>query len=108
MAKLIWTQPAYDDLNEISDYIALDKVTAAIKLVNKVLEKVERLENSPESGRLVPEFNNTKYREVIVPPCRILYYVEKENVYIIHVMRNESQLRRYMIQESKTEYKLNQ
>jgi len=104
MAEVNWTESALSDLKEIAEYIALDKINAAKKLVRKIFDKTDRLEDNPKSGRLVPEFDNTKYREVIVPPCRILYYVEKEIVYITHVMRSESQLRRYMIHESKADY----
>ena len=33
MARLIWTEPALLDLEEIAEYIALDKPSAAKKLV---------------------------------------------------------------------------
>ena len=107
MAEVIWTVPAFNDLDEITDYIALDKVSAAIKLADKILEKVKRLADFPESGRLLPEFDNDKYREVIVQPCRILYYIEQDKVYITHVMRSERQLRRYMIHECNPKYETN-
>ena len=31
MAQIKWTEPALDDLNEIAEYIALDKPSAAKK-----------------------------------------------------------------------------
>ena len=78
MAQIIWTEPALDDFEEIAEYIALDKLTAAKKLVNKVLAKVERLEHFPNSGRKPPELNKTRYREITVPPCRIFYRIANE------------------------------
>jgi len=36
MAQVIWTEPALQDLNEIGEFIALDKISAANKLVQKV------------------------------------------------------------------------
>ncbi len=36
MAKVVWTEPALQDLDEIAEYIALDKLSAAKKLVEKV------------------------------------------------------------------------
>ena len=39
MAQVIWTEPALLDLNEIAEYIALDKITAAKKFVQKVIFK---------------------------------------------------------------------
>jgi len=38
MAQIIWTEPALQDLNNIAEYIALDKVSAAKRLVQKVLQ----------------------------------------------------------------------
>jgi len=36
MAQIIWTEPALSDLDAIAEYIALDKPSAAMKLVQKV------------------------------------------------------------------------
>jgi len=35
MAQIIWTEPALSDLDEIAEYIALDKPNAANRLVEK-------------------------------------------------------------------------
>lgn len=99
MVEVILTNSALLDLNEIAEYIALDKVSAANKLVKDIVEKTERLADFPESGRSLPGFEYDKYREVILQPCRNFYYVEKEKVYIVHVMRSEKQLRRYMLED---------
>ncbi len=44
MAQIIWTEPALFYLNEIAEYIALDKVEAARHLVNQVFKSVSQLE----------------------------------------------------------------
>jgi toxin ParE1/3/4 len=51
MAQIIWTEPALFDLNEIAEYIALDKPGAARRLVNQVFKSVGQLEQFPELGR---------------------------------------------------------
>lgn len=61
MARLIWTEPALQDLDDIADYIALDDFGAASRLVKAVFTQVERLERFPNSGRLPPEFENSIY-----------------------------------------------
>lgn len=99
MARLIWTEPALSDIDEIAEYIALDNPDAAKKLVQKVFQKIERLEQYPQSGRTPPELKKTSYREVIVDPCRVFYRVENKDVYILYVMRGESQLRKYLLDE---------
>lgn len=97
MAEIIWTQPALTDLNAIAEYIALQNLTAAKELVQKVFAKVERLEAFPESGRIPPELEHLNYREVVVSPCRVFYRYDGEKVYILFVMRMEQDLRRFML-----------
>jgi toxin ParE1/3/4 len=97
MAQIIWTEPALQDLNDIAEYIALDKVGAAKKLVKKVFTNTERLEKFPKSGRKPPELNDSRYLEIIVNPCRIFYRFENDKVYILYVMRSERKLRDYIL-----------
>lgn len=99
MAQIIWTEPALQDLNEIAEYIALDKVSAANKLVQKVFSCTERLEQLPKSGRKPPELSNSRYLELVVNPCRIFYRAEKEKIYILYVMRSERKLRNYLLED---------
>ena len=98
MAEVVWTSPALDDLNDIAEYIAISNITAAKKLVKKVFDKITRLENHPESGKRPQELINLNYREVNVNPCRIFYKVDSDKVYILHVMRQERELRRFLLQ----------
>ena len=98
MAQIIWTEPALEDLNEIAEYIALDKPNAAKWLVAEVFSKIKRLENFPESGRKLPELKETRYREVIIPPCRVFYRIEEEKVFILYVMRSERKLRKFILE----------
>ncbi len=98
MARLIWTEPALANLEEIAEYISLDNPQAASRFVEKVFGRVERLQAHPLSGKRPAELTRTQYREVVVAPCRIFYRVEKDDVYILHVMRSERLLRRYLLQ----------
>lgn len=100
MAQIIWTEPALSDLEEIAEYIALDDVEAAKRLVRQVFSTVGRLERHPTSGRVPPELEKkSRYREVIVGPCRIFHRVEGDKVFILFVMRVERQLRLYLLNE---------
>ena len=98
MAEIIWTSPALDDLNDIAEYIALSNIDAAKKLIHKVFDKISRLEDHPESGKRPLELSNLNYREVNVNPCRIFYKVDSNTVYILHVMCQERDLRRFLLQ----------
>ena len=100
MAEVIWTEPALQELDSIAEYIALDNPTAASRLVEEVFDKTDRLEGFPQSGRIPPELPNSVYREVVVPPCRIFYREDDQRVLILYVMREERQLRAYMLGNS--------
>lgn len=97
MAEVIWTEPALQDLDDLAEYIALDNPSAACNLVDDVLNKAERLADFPDSGRIPPELPNSVYREVVVPPCRVFYRKDREQVLILHVMREERELRAFML-----------
>lgn len=99
MAKIIWTEPALIDLNEIAEYIALDKPSAASNLVQSIFTKTERLKDFPNSGRNPPELKKSRYKEIIVNPCRIFYRIDGNNIYILYVMRSERKLRQYLLNE---------
>jgi toxin ParE1/3/4 len=97
MDQIIWTEPAVNDLNEIAEYVALSNPMAAAELVRDVITKVERLEQFPKSGKTLLEIPELNYREVVVPPCRVFYRLEKMSVYIVHVCRDERDLRKFLI-----------
>ncbi|PCF97381.1 type II toxin-antitoxin system RelE/ParE family toxin [Vreelandella nigrificans] len=100
MAEVIWTEPALQELDAIAEYIALDNPVAASHLVKDVFDKTEHLENFPRSGRVPPELPHSVYREIVVPPCRIFYREDEKQVLVLYVMREERQLRAYMLGNS--------
>lgn len=92
MAALIWTEPALADLDAVADYIALDKPDAAREWVQRVFLHVEQLAEHPESGSKPKELRNSRYRQIVEPPCRIFYRHDGERVFVLHVMRGEMRL----------------
>tara|TARA_R110001632_G_scaffold1368_3_gene5499 strand:- start:54715 stop:55026 length:312 start_codon:yes stop_codon:yes gene_type:complete len=97
MAQIIWTEPALDNLNDIAEYIAVSNPYAARQLVESVFSKVQRLEQFPDSGRIPEEISTLNYREVVVNPCRIFYKVDNDSVYILHLLRQERDLRKFLL-----------
>ena len=94
MAKIIWADPAIQDLDAIADYIALDKPKAAHQLVQQVFAAIGRLQKFPRMDSPPAELRGLPYRQLIVPPCRIFYRLEKKAVYIVHILRGEQLVRR--------------
>ncbi len=89
MAKIIWAEPAIQDLDAIADYIALDKPVAARQQVQQVFAAVRMLQKFPQMGGRPSELPGLAYRQLLVSPCRIFYRVEKKVVYIVHILRGE-------------------
>ncbi len=100
MAQIVWAESALSDLSGIAEYIALDKVDAAKYLVEKVFASVDRLVGFPEAGHIPTELeNSTRYRELIVGPCRVFYRCDQNIVFILHIMRSERRLRKYLLDD---------
>lgn len=97
MAEITWTEPALANIDDIAEYIALHTTKAAKVLVQRIFSKIDRLEEFPESGKVPVEITSLNFREVVVPPCRIFYKVEDNNVYILHVMCQERDLKNFIL-----------
>jgi toxin ParE1/3/4 len=93
MARLIWTDPALQDLEQIADYIALDDPAAAKRLVRKVFSKAELLQEFPEMCPVPHDLPESRYRLLVVRPLRIFYRLEGDLVFVVYVMRSERLLK---------------
>jgi toxin ParE1/3/4 len=90
--KILWSPLAIDRTSEIAGYIAQDNPDAAESWVNTVFKKVEDLKEFPESGRIVPETDNTTIRELIYGNYRIIYRVEERRLSILTVRHGKQVL----------------
>lgn len=97
MAEIIWTEPALNDVDKIAEYIAVSNLVAAKKLVKEVFARVDMPEEYPKSGKSVSELPSLNYRELYVKPCRIFCKFEDSKAFILHVMRHEQDLRRFLL-----------
>lgn len=87
MTVLIWSPQAVRDLEGIRAYIAIDSPRYADLTVARILAAVERLKAFPESGRIVPERNDSMIREVVVGRYRAVYRRRADGVEIATVFR---------------------
>jgi len=85
---------AVKDLEAIRTWYA-DQQAPAVgeRALREVISQVERLDDFPESGRIVPEFGIVNLREVIYSPFRIVYRLDKNRVRIVRVWRSERLLK---------------
>ena len=84
---LTWAPMARQDLRDLVAYIAEDNPRAARRFARSVFRALERLARFPQSGRVVPEFDDPAVREVMRKPFRIVYRVRacEERVEIARV-----------------------
>ncbi|MEA3444376.1 MAG: type II toxin-antitoxin system RelE/ParE family toxin [Bacteroidota bacterium] len=75
MVKIIWTDSAIEDLNDIGDYIAKDSERFAEITVQRLFNNVDVLEDNPKLGKMVPEFENDSIRELIRGSFKIVYQI---------------------------------
>lgn len=76
--EIVWTHQALYKLNKFVDYISRDDLVTAEKWVLKLIEKTDQLTKQPESGRIVPEYNEPNLRELIFWNYRVIYRIRKE------------------------------
>jgi addiction module RelE/StbE family toxin len=89
--KIKWSPLSVERLTSIVKYISEDKPIAAIKLSDTIFTSVERLKIFPQSGRIVPELDNSKYREILVSNYRVIYSIVEDVVFILTI-RHQVQL----------------
>ncbi len=92
MAQVVWAEPAIADLEAIAEYIALRDRRAARLFVRRVMDHVAQLAEHPESGPVLPELDDLRYRQIVEPPVRVIYRPAAEAVFVLHVVRGERML----------------
>jgi len=84
---------ALADLDAIFDHIARDKPQAALRWVEKLLDRAESAGQQPRAGRVVPEVGDLAIREVILKNYRIIYRVEAKRLLVLTIIEGHRRLR---------------
>ena len=83
--KIRFTPSARTQFLSALSYIRRDKPSAAADFRDRTEKILRRLEDFPESGRIIPEFPELPYREVIISPYRFFYKIKADVVWIVAV-----------------------
>lgn len=83
--KVRFTTTGRTQFLEAIIYIYRDNPSAAVNFREKAEKVLSRLKKYPESGRLIPEFPDLPFREVIVTPYRFFYKTKGDTAWIIAV-----------------------
>ena len=83
--RVRFTPSADREFLDAVDFVRRESPMAADALVSRSQDGFRQLRDFPESGRVVPEFPDLPYREVLVNPYRLFYRVATDTVWIVAV-----------------------
>jgi len=81
--KVLFTPIAREQFLAALAYVAADDRGAAVHLRDRAAASLSRLADYPESGRVLPEFPDLPFREVVVAPYRFFYRVKDDAVWVV-------------------------
>ena len=99
---VIWSKESLDDINNIAEYISRDSLYHAQLVVENIIERGDNLKDQPESGRKVPELDNSLVRECFIYSYRLIYEIKGTDIHvlgIIHGKRLLESIERFVQQE---------
>lgn len=92
--KVFITQNAQDDLRHIFSYIAEDSISDAKIFVSELEKKINTLSTLPERASYIPEnvFFGTDYRQLILRKYRVIYRIDKDDIFVLRVIQGSKLL----------------
>lgn len=88
--KLIIARSALYDLQDIKIYYEEQGVPKiGLKFIEAILSHTQSLLQHPDSGRMLPEFEQEHIREIIHPPFRVVYLRRTKTINLVRVWRSE-------------------
>jgi addiction module RelE/StbE family toxin len=101
--RVRWTTPAWNDVEEAARFIARDSPRYAIVLQQNAQAAARSLRQFPERGRIVPERNEERLRELIVSKSyRLIYRIVADNeVHVIAFVHGARELDAFLRREDR-------
>jgi plasmid stabilization system protein ParE len=95
--QVLWSPEALEDLEALTAWLAASNVEAAVATGHAILRKTRGIPLHPRAGRVVPERNDPRIREVFHVRYRIIYRLPRcggrvEILRIWHAARGEPSL----------------
>ena len=85
--KVIWTEQAFEDLENVYKFVLNDSPAAAKKTAEIILESIEQIQRYPELGR---SGRLPTIREFIIPRSALIfiYRIHKNNIELISILHS--------------------
>jgi toxin ParE1/3/4 len=95
---VIWSQEAKKSLSEIYNYIFEDSPQNAEKVLNKIIDVAESLQDERYEYSIDPIINKEKFRHISIWSYKIIYERTKNRVLILDIFngkQNPAKLKKY-------------
>jgi addiction module RelE/StbE family toxin len=96
------TQIAEDDLKGIVSYISQENPKNALRILEKIENRIKTLDHFPYRGGYVPELsakNIKDYHQLLESPWRIIYKVENNIVNVLTIVDSRRNLQDILIKK---------
>ncbi|MBI5816044.1 MAG: type II toxin-antitoxin system RelE/ParE family toxin [Nitrospinae bacterium] len=90
--KISWSFHAADDLLAISEFIGKDSEFYSAAFARDCMAASRSLEIFPERGRVVPELDNPRIRELFIKEYRLVYLIEGQSIVILGLIHGKRDL----------------
>jgi len=85
LKKVVWTEAARADLDEILGYTKLHFPAQLAALERRIKAVIERVSDMPESARMVLDRRNVRVVPLIRYPFKLYYRVMRDRIEILHI-----------------------
>ena len=99
--SVVWTEVAARDVERLAAYLWNETPHRAQEIIDRIVARADSLESSPLRGRTPPELKSLgdqNWREVLLPPWRILYRISGRHVEIHGVLDGRRSLQDILLQ----------
>jgi len=83
--KIVWTEPAIQNLQDATAYISRDNREAAIRFGKELFQHIEVLNSFPYIGPVYPRGSDGNARQIVFRKYRIFYRVN-EGLKIVEIL----------------------
>jgi addiction module RelE/StbE family toxin len=84
--RVFWTDAALNQLEAIRDYLAQTSPDYSRRIVERLVNRSERIADFPRSGRMVPEYEIDEVRQVMEASYRIIYLIKENQIEVLAVI----------------------
>jgi toxin ParE1/3/4 len=84
LLRIRWTRLALQDLADSRAHLEREAPLAWTKMASRLRGALSQLRRHPGSGRVVPERRAQGYREIVLPPYRLVYAIESRELHVLH------------------------